>query len=209
MALGEQEQKERDLFETQNIVGSMNNKRQKHSENNKTTKPKDIKIKQLKNGCIICISHSKNVKKYCHFKMINKQGDLHKFLYLEKYKIIPKNMCVCHNCPKGDNSKCININHLWLGSLDDNNKDMKRKGRQAKGEKHGMHKLTKKNIIKIRKLYLIEKRIKYKKQDKRLKNKDGYYFKKEYPTPRLADMFGVVKSNISFVIHNETWKEVI
>jgi len=56
---------------------------------------------------------------------------------------IPKGMCVLHKC---DNTLCVNPNHLFLGTTTDNGEDRDRKGRQAKGEKHGMRKLTEEQV---------------------------------------------------------------
>lgn len=62
---------------------------------------------------------------------------------------IPKGMCVCHNCPGGDNRSCCNPAHLWLGTIIANNLDRDKKGRQAKGEKVKSSRLTEDDVRKI------------------------------------------------------------
>jgi hypothetical protein len=61
--------------------------------------------------------------------------------------IIPDGLHVCHNCPGGDNSMCVNPNHLWLGSHQDNMHDKVMKGRAQHGEQHGMSKLSNAQVI--------------------------------------------------------------
>lgn len=76
---------------------------------------------------------------------------IHRAAYTLAYGKIPKNMCVLHTC---DNRKCFNIQHLWLGTRDDNNKDraMKKRSANVQGENSHTCKLTKENVILIRKL---------------------------------------------------------
>lgn len=52
---------------------------------------------------------------------------------------IPAGMHVLHHC---DNPGCVNLSHLFLGTHSDNMMDRNKKGRCAKGERHGLAVLT-------------------------------------------------------------------
>jgi hypothetical protein len=54
-----------------------------------------------------------------------------------------------HKC---DNPKCINPAHLEFGTQQENVKDMVNRGRNCVGAKHGRHKLTDMQVVKILRL---------------------------------------------------------
>lgn len=60
---------------------------------------------------------------------------------------ISSSIYVLHRC---DNRKCCNPNHLFLGSLQDNNADRHNKGRTACGIKIKTSKLTNEKVLEIR-----------------------------------------------------------
>jgi hypothetical protein len=75
----------------------------------------------------------------------------HKLAYLLRRGPVPKGMCVLHEC---DNRKCINPDHLFLGTKGVNNRDRKQKGRNddRRGRKNYMVKLTENQVHEIRNL---------------------------------------------------------
>lgn len=66
---------------------------------------------------------------------------------------IPDGLFVLHNCPGGDNPRCVNPDHLWVGTQKQNREDACQKNRVPRGEKHHNAKLTEKEVIEIRKRY--------------------------------------------------------
>ncbi len=68
-----------------------------------------------------------------------------------KQRPIDKEFQINHNC---DNPKCINPDHLYLGTQQQNIKDMEDRGRRVvlRGENHSGSKLTEQQVLDIRSL---------------------------------------------------------
>ena len=73
----------------------------------------------------------------------------HRYSWERKHGPIPKGLHVLHKC---DNPPCCNEYHLFLGTQTDNaaDREIKGRGNQPKGEKHGRAKLTEANVKEIR-----------------------------------------------------------
>lgn len=107
----------------------------------------------------------------------------HRIAYLA-FKGDPSGMCVLHTC---DNPKCVNPDHLFLGTNADNVRDKVSKNRQSKvgeypGEKHHGAKLTNQDVLEIRKSDLSQS--------------------------KLAVLFKVTQSNIQAIKSRRTWTHI-
>jgi hypothetical protein len=71
----------------------------------------------------------------------------HRFFYSRLVSPIPDGLYVCHKC---DTPCCVNPDHLFLGTHDDNMADRKRKGRIPHGEKNVYAKLCNDAVLDIR-----------------------------------------------------------
>ena len=86
---------------------------------------------------------------YGNFKTKNQDVvRAHRFSWeLVHGQLTSSKVLVCHKC---DNPRCVNPNHLFLGSKKDNAEDMVAKGRSLKHEKNSKAKLTWELVNEIR-----------------------------------------------------------
>lgn len=78
----------------------------------------------------------------------------HRLAWIFKNGPIPDGLYVCHNCPGGDNRRCVRPEHMFLGTQADNLQDAARKGTMLKGERNPGAKLDRDQVIQIRTLRL-------------------------------------------------------
>ena len=96
-------------------------------------------------------------KGYGHFRRLIdgewKMYKAHRFSY-EQFKnggeLLSKEICVCHSC---DNPGCVNPDHLFVGSTQENINDKVKKGRQSYGVRQGHRIINEEEVIKIRNDY--------------------------------------------------------
>jgi hypothetical protein len=98
-------------------------------------------------NCHICINRDCTEDGYPRIKVNGKGTRVHRYLYEQAYGKIPNELIACHRC---DTPNCININHLFIGTVNDNVQDKVNKGRQNKGERNGRAKLTEQQVKEIR-----------------------------------------------------------
>lgn len=106
---------------------------------------------------------------------------------LHNQRDIPDGLCVLHTC---DNRKCVNPEHLWLGTYLDNAQDKETKGRgnQPKGMAQRKAKLTDEQVLEIRRRYVKHS--------------------KDNNTRTLGKEFGVYPSQIAYIVARKVWKHL-
>jgi HNH endonuclease len=145
--------------------------------NLKTTKNKS-------SGCVEWIA-SKNKFGYGKFSLNKGWVFAHRWIYEHTFQNkIPKNKYVLHKC---DNPKCVNVEHLFLGTKADNSKDrdLKNRGWWKNGHKH-FSKLSEENVKEIR-LLRNEKQLSYK---------------------QIGEKYGVSLYTVFDVVHKRNWQHI-
>lgn len=91
----------------------------------------DRSVLNPESGCIEWTAgHS--TSGYGRVRIDGVQKQAHRVAWELKNGPIPHGLFVCHKC---DNPPCINVEHLFLGTSTDNNRDTVQKGRHAKTAK--------------------------------------------------------------------------
>ena len=91
---------------------------------------------------------------YGQFHKDGKTAYAHRVAYELAYG--PTNQYVLHKC---DNRKCVNPEHLFAGSFEENMQDMVNKNRQAQGDRNGRRKLSSTDVRAIRAMVGLQREI--------------------------------------------------
>jgi hypothetical protein len=84
-----------------------------------------------------------------------KKKKAHRAVYELLKGSIPEGMELCHNCPGGDNDKCVNPDHMFVGTHKDNMADMAKKDRSNHGTRCPTAYLTSAQVVSIFKEYYL------------------------------------------------------
>ena len=107
-------------------------------------------------------------------------------LFYHLFKEDVTNKMVLHKCPMDSDGRCVNLDHLYIGTRADNNGvDRLITGTYQYGEKNPCAKLTEEQVKEIRNLA-----------------SEGF------GSTFIASLYGLTQSGASSIIHRYTWKHI-
>jgi hypothetical protein len=126
---------------------------------------------------------STNDKGYPHLKVAGTVELAHRVGYRLLVGPIPAGMFLCHHC---DNPGCVKPGHMFIGTHDDNMRDMVSKGRACKGERQPNSKLTENAAREIKRLLRAGERT----------------------SRSIAAQFGIHEQTVAGIKQGRTWRHV-
>jgi hypothetical protein len=150
----------------------------------KNTKDDFWKKVDKSGDCWLWTGSIRNKKGYGEFRIAGKRISAHRFSYELKNGFIKESEIICHTC---DTPLCVNPDHLFSGTHKDNCDDKIRKGRLvvAKGSDQGNAKISENTIKRIR---IVGNAI---------------------TQQRIADIIGIDRSNVGYILRRKTWSHIV
>lgn len=124
---------------------------------------------------------------YGQMNWLGKGHKAHRVSWQLHFGAIPANLCVLHRC---DVRNCVNPDHLFLGTQQDNIADMVAKNRQRSGCQQGVaNPMTKLSEVKVKAIRWI-------------------YAQGKISQAKLATSFHVAPMTVNRIVNNRLWRHV-